>query len=99
MKIQGCSQHADVQYILAFPTFVITATVDDEITFTSALPNFVDTPDFDEMKAVAVDCPNLNKTLHVNNLKKNYVVEVKSTFTTKPPNENVVTENGVMMLS
>ena len=39
MRIQGCSQHADDEYNLAFTTFVITENVDVEITFTRTLPN------------------------------------------------------------
>eukprot|EP00957_Ditylum_brightwellii_P108527 8277693-Ditylum_brightwellii.AAC.1 len=33
--IQGCSQHADMEHTLAFPTFTITADVFNEITFDS----------------------------------------------------------------
>eukprot|EP00957_Ditylum_brightwellii_P142538 10859564-Ditylum_brightwellii.AAC.1 len=83
MSIQGCSQHVDEEYILAFYTFTITADVLNEITFNLVSPSTNEKADFNEASNTKIPQPYTGTNLYTNNHKHKYIVQVKSTLARK----------------
>eukprot|EP00957_Ditylum_brightwellii_P146647 11163400-Ditylum_brightwellii.AAC.1 len=80
MRIQGCSQHADTEYTLAFPTFAITANVFNEITFDSMSTSKDAWVEFNEETCTMIPTDHQCKALYSNNLQRNYMAPIKSTI-------------------
>eukprot|EP00957_Ditylum_brightwellii_P203803 15336264-Ditylum_brightwellii.AAC.1 len=79
MHLKGCSQHDNGHVILAFPIFLITVHIEEEIAFGSHLPSPEELVHFDEQELIDTSQPK-TASIQVSNCWKNYTVPVESTI-------------------